>query len=143
MKKLLLILLLISIAFSFIDPPRDSAKRFENPKYISSSQLSQEALQKGTTIYNEYNGYKAFVAIYQNTFLSWFGKSLYIANSSFLMLKSKRWEDFEPKDYGEYFMMILAYILPYILLLTTIILWFKCYLITGKQSGKEQFKTID
>lgn len=82
------------------------------------------------------NQINTFFAIYRNSILSWFGESRHITDNYYIIPKSRELEDIEPKDYAEYFMMIFAYIFPYILLLSTIILWAKYILSTVKRSGK-------
>jgi hypothetical protein len=108
---------LISLIYSFSSPPEGSLKskkdKNEEFEYQTEIEMMYEAARKN------YNSFDNFLAQYKNTILGWFGKSRELDESYIIE------EHLKIGEHPDNYLIKFGTILPYILIITSIVLFFK------------------
>ena len=108
---------LVSLLFAVASPPEGSLKsesvKNEESENQTKNEIINEALKKN------YNAFDNFKAQYKNTILGWFGKSRNLDESYIIE------EHLKIGEHPDNYLIKFGTILPYILIITSIVLFFK------------------
>ena len=120
MKKYSIIIFsifILSIIFSFASPPEGSLKSESVKKEVFKNQTKNEIINEA--LKKNYNAFDNFKAQYKNTILGWFGKSRELDESYIIE------EHLKIGEHPDNYLIKFGTILPYILIITSIVLFFK------------------